>query len=134
MKENFNFIGLEQSDMLGGEQEFFPIITDEDEKELEKSKTPKTLAVLPLRNVVLFPGVVFPLTVGRDKSLKLIKEAYAKKEIIGTVVQKDLKVEEPGIADIYSVGTSAKIIRILEMPDGTTSIIIQGQKRLKLTK
>ncbi len=132
MKENFNFIGLEQSDMLGDEQEFFPIITDEDEKELEKSKTPKTLAVLPLRNVVLFPGVVFPLTVGRDKSLKLIKDAYAKKEIIGTVVQKDLKIEEPGVADIYSVGTSAKIIRILEMPDGTTSIIIQGQKRFKI--
>ena len=132
MKENFNFIGLEQSDMMGDEQEFFPIITDADEKELEKSETPKTLALLPLRNVVLFPGVVFPLTVGRDKSLKLIKEAYAKKEIIGTVVQKDLKVEEPGIADIYSVGTSAKIIRILEMPDGTTSIIIQGQKRFKI--
>lgn len=131
MKENFSFLKLQQSD-IGNEQEFFPIITDEDEHELSKSEIPETLAILPLRNVVLFPGIVFPLTVGREKSLKLIKEAYSKKEIIGTVAQKDVNIEEPTQKDIYNVGTTAKIIRILEMPDGTTSIIIQGQKRFKI--
>jgi len=134
MKDNLKYIGLENSDIIDEQQDFFPIITDEDEQELSKKEHPKNIAILPLRNVVMFPGVVIPLTVGREKSLKLIKDAYKNNEIIGTVAQKDLNIEEPTKDDIFTVGTSAKIIRIFDMPDGTTSIIIQGQKRFKVNE
>ena len=127
-------LNMQASDMLDEDQGFFPIMSDEDEERLSSSIIPETLSILPLRNLVLFPGVVFPITVGRDKSLALIKKAYKKKDIIGCVVQKDLNIEEPTKEDIYFTGTTAKIIKMFEMPDGTTSIIIQGQKRFSIEK
>jgi len=128
----FKLLNMQASDMLDEDQGFFPIMSDEDEERLSSSIIPETLSILPLRNLVLFPGVVFPITVGRDKSLALIKKAYKKKKIIGCVVQKDLNIEEPTKDDIYFTGTTAKIIKMFEMPDGTTSIIIQGQKRFSI--
>jgi len=130
--DNFKLLNIQASDVLDEEQGFFPIMSDEDEERLSNSEIPESLSILPLRNLVLFPGVVFPITVGRDKSLALIKKAYNKKEIIGCVAQKDLSIEEPTSKDIYFTGTTAKIIKMFEMPDGTTSIIIQGQKRFSI--
>lgn len=90
------------------------------------------LPILPLRNMVLFPGVAMPVVVGRPKSMRLIKEAYGKKELIGVVCQKDMNTNDPDIEDLYTIGVIAEIIRILEMPDGTTTIILQGKKRFAL--
>lgn len=90
------------------------------------------LPILPLRNMVLFPGVAMPVVVGRPKSMRLVKEAYSKKELIGVVCQKDMNTNDPDIEDLYAVGVIAEIIRILEMPDGTTTIILQGKKRFTL--
>lgn len=114
------------------ESDFIPLISDEDEDVLLNSEVPETLAILPLRNTVLFPGVVLPISVGRKKSLKLIREIYKKDKIVGTVTQIDPNKDEPGFEDLYSLGTVAQILKILEMPDGTTSVIIQGKKRFKL--
>lgn len=116
----------------GDDSDFIPLISDEDEDVLDKSDVPELLPVLPLRNTVLFPGVVIPITVGREKSIRLIKEIYKKNRIIGTVAQIDPDIEEPEIKDLHNVGTVAQIIRILEMPDGSTSIIIQGKKRFRV--
>jgi ATP-dependent Lon protease len=112
--------------------EFIPIIADGDEDELKSVEMPEILPILPLRNTVLFPGVVMPITVGRQKSLKLVKDAYAGNRLIGTVAQKDGQIEEPQSDDLYQTGTMAEILKILEMPDGTTSVIIQGKKRFSL--
>ncbi len=112
--------------------DFIPLISDEDEDVLNGSDVPELLPLLPLRNTVLFPGVVIPITVGREKSIHLIKEIYKKDKIIGTVAQTDAETDDPDIKDLNSVGTVAQIIRILEMPDGTTSIIIQGKKRFRI--
>jgi ATP-dependent Lon protease len=95
---------------------------------------PETLAILPLRNMVLFPGVVIPITAGRDKSIKLINDANADSKIIGVVAQKDETVEEPGADDVNTVGTVAKILRVLKMPDGNTTVIIQGKKRFEINE
>lgn len=113
--------------------EILPIISDFD-GDLGKFKTPKKLPILPLRNAVLFPGVVIPITVGREKSLKLIKDAFNKDKIIGTVTQLDKTIEDPTEKDIYKIGTAAEIIKILDMPDNTTSVIIQGKKRFEIQK
>ena len=115
------------------EADFIPLITDEDEESLSKTEIPETIPVLPLRNTVLFPGVVIPISVGRDKSMKLIRDSYKRDRIIGTVAQKDPNLEEPAFKDLYMTGTVAQIIRILEMPDGSTSVIIQGKKRFAIT-
>jgi len=93
---------------------------------------PETLPVLPLRNTVLFPGVVIPITAGRDKSINLIKDANNGSKTIGVVSQKDESVENPGLEDINTVGTVARILRVLQMPDGNTTVIIQGKKRFKI--
>ncbi|MBN2212928.1 MAG: endopeptidase La [Bacteroidales bacterium] len=114
------------------EADFIPLITDEDEDSLSKTEIPDTIPLLPLRNTVLFPGVVIPISVGRDKSMKLIRDFYKKDRIIGTVAQKDPNLEEPVFKDLYMTGTVAQIIRILEMPDGSTSVIIQGKKRFAI--
>ncbi len=111
------------------DSDFIPLISDEDEEVLDGSEVPELLPLLPLRNTVLFPGVVIPITVGREKSIRLIKEVYKKDKIIGTVAQTDPDMDDPDFKDLYGVGTVAQIIRILEMPDGTNSIIIQGKKR-----
>jgi len=114
------------------DSDFIPLISDEDEEVLAKSDVPELLPLLPLRNTVLFPGVVIPITVGREKSIRLIKEVNRKNKILGTVAQIDGEVDEPGIEDLHRVGTVAQIIRILEMPDDSTSIIIQGKKRFEI--
>ena len=90
------------------------------------------LPILPLRNMVLFPGVALPVSIGRNKSLKLVKEAYTNKCFIGVVCQIDMNENEPGLGDVYHIGTIAEVIKILEMPDQTTTVILQGKKRFIL--
>ncbi|MBA7683612.1 Lon protease [subsurface metagenome] len=119
---------------LNEETDFIPLITDEDEDSLLKGDIPDTLPILPLRNTVLFPGVIIPISVGRKQSMKLIRDIYKKSKIIGTVAQKDPNNDAPVMKDLYSIGTVAQIIRILEMPDGTTSVIIQGKRRFLLAE
>ena len=122
------------SEMLDSDTEFIPLLSSEDEELIKSEKIPETLPILPLRNTVLFPGVVIPITVGRDKSIKLIKDAYRAKKLIGVLAQKDAEVEEPTVKDLHEIGTVANIIKILQMPDGNTTVIIQGKKRFQLTE
>ena len=116
------------------ESEFIPLIADESEDDISASEIPDELPLLPLRNTVLFPGVILPISVGRDKSMQLIRESYKNQKLIGTIAQKDSEVDEPGADDIYNVGTIAQVIRILEMPDGSTSVIIQGKSRYQINE
>ncbi len=120
------------SDFLDSETEFIPLMSSEDEELMNAEKIPEVLPILPLRNTVLFPGVVIPITVGRDKSIKLIKDAYKQKDLIGVIAQKDAEVEEPEQKDLNEIGTVANIVKILQMPDGNTTVIIQGKKRFRL--
>lgn len=112
--------------------EFLPIIGDEKMLLNDNTNIPDTLPILPLRNTVLFPGVIIPINIGREKSLKLIKYAYKQNAIIGVIAQKDTGTENPGLEDLYKIGTAASILKILEMPDGTTTAIVQGKKRFEL--
>ncbi len=112
--------------------EFIPLLSEEEEEDLSKMNVPDVLPLLPLRNTVLFPGVVIPITVGRDKSLKLVQDVYKKNKILGAISQVDSSVESPQKKDLHSIGTVAHILKILEMPDGSTSVIIQGKKRFQL--
>jgi ATP-dependent Lon protease len=114
------------------ETEFIPLLSEEEEEDLKKMNIPDVLPILPLRNTVLFPGVVIPITVGRDKSLRLVQEVYRKNKILGAVAQRDGSIDDPEFEDLYPVGTVAQILKILEMPDGTTSVIIQGRKRFQI--
>lgn len=123
---------LRMTDYIESEAEFIPLLSPEDEQLMNAEVLPDDLPVLPLRNAVLFPGVVFPITVGRDKSIKLVKEAYKKEKVIGVVAQIDGNVEDPSPADLHQVGTVAQILRTLQMPDGNTTVIIQGKKRFRL--
>jgi ATP-dependent Lon protease len=131
-KDNIIISDLFLSGNVNDDREFIPIITDEDDETVESFEVPEELPILPLRNTVLFPGIVIPITVGRDKSIKLIREAYKKNKIIGTVAQLNQNVNEPTGKDIYEVGTVALILKILEMPDNSTSVIIQGKRRFKI--
>ena len=112
--------------------DFLPIMGDEKELLNDNMQIPDTLPILPLRNTVLFPGVIIPINIGRDKSLKLIKDSYRQSALIGVVAQKDTNTENPDINDLYQTGTVASILKILEMPDGTTTAIIQGKRRFLL--
>ena len=114
--------------------ELIPLMTSEDEEEIKNESLPETLPILSLRNTVLFPGVVIPITAGRDKSIKLINDANNNGKIIGVVAQKDELVEDPSINDIHETGTVAKILKVLKMPDGNTTVIIQGKKRFKVAE
>jgi ATP-dependent Lon protease len=115
------------------EMEFMPIIPlNEDGEGQEDDKIPDELALLPLRNTVLFPGVVLPITVGRDKSIKAVNDAYKGDKLIGVVAQKDSTIEDPNVEDLADVGTVARIVKLIKMPDGGTTIIIQGRKRFKI--
>ncbi|WP_140939469.1 endopeptidase La [Sphingobacterium lumbrici] len=118
--------------MISEDTEFFPLLSQQDEDEMSKADIPEDLSILPLRNTVLFPGVVIPITVGRDKSIKLVKDAYKGNRTIGVVSQKDMNIEDPGFDQLNKVGTVANIIKILQMPDGNTTVIIQGKQRFKL--
>lgn len=122
----------EQGDMYEPDTEYIPIVSDEDEAEVSDFDMPETLPLLPLRNTVLFPGVIVPISLGRDMSLKLVKDAQRGDGIFGALAQKEAEVDEPGIDDLYHTGTVAKVIKLLEMPDGSTSAIIQGKARFKV--
>jgi ATP-dependent Lon protease len=112
------------------EMDFIPIIPlNEGDSELEAIQVPEQIALLPLRNTVLFPGVVLPITVGRDKSIKAVNDAYRGDKLIGVIAQKDSNIEDPEIKDLEDVGTIAKIIKLIKMPDGGTTVIIQGRSR-----
>ena len=117
---------------IQSDAELIPLMTPEDEEEMNNESLPEDLAILPLRNTVLFPGVVIPITAGRDKSIKLLNDANAKGKIIGVVAQIDEDIEEPTAKDIHKIGTVAQIMRVLKMPDGNTTVILQGKKRFEI--
>jgi ATP-dependent Lon protease len=114
--------------------DYITLISDEDEELLSKTEIPSIMPLLPLRNSVLFPGVITPITVGRKKTIKLIRDAYKGDKLIGAVAQKDMETDDPLLNDLFGIGTVAKIIKILEMPDGATSVIIQGKKRFEINE
>ncbi|WP_297707052.1 endopeptidase La [uncultured Eudoraea sp.] len=116
------------------DSELIPLLTPEDEEEMNNESLPEVLPILPLRNTVLFPGVVIPITAGRDTSINLIKDANKGSKVIGVVSQKDEETENPGIKDINVLGTVARILRVLKMPDGNTTVIIQGKKRFEIAE
>lgn len=128
--DNFDFNSA--MPLINEDSEFFPLMSQEDEEEMNNEETPDILSILPLRNTVLFPGVVIPITVGRDKSIKLIKDAYRGDRIIGVVSQRDVGIEDPTFEQLNQVGTVALIIKMLQMPDGNTTVIIQGKQRFRL--
>jgi ATP-dependent Lon protease len=119
-------------DPIDEESELIPLMTSDDEEAISRESIPETLPILPLRNTVLFPGVVIPITATRDKSVKLIKHANSGDKLIGVVSQKDSSVSNPTQSDINNIGTVAKILRVLQMPDGNLTIIIQGKKRFNI--
>ena len=132
-KNLFNIDNLSAQD-IDENSELIPLMTPEDEIEISKEELPSTLPILSLRNTVLFPGVVIPITASRDKSIKLIKDANNFNKLIGVVAQKDESVEDPKVNDIYTIGTVAKILKVLQMPDGNTTVIIQGKKRFEIER
>jgi ATP-dependent Lon protease len=127
-----NLDKLSLQNILDEDADLIPLMTPEDEEEINKEEVPEVLPILPLRNTVLFPGVVIPITAGRDKSIQLIKEANKGNKIIGVVAQKNESIEDPTVNDIHKVGTVARILRMLKMPDGNTTVIIQGKKRFEI--
>lgn len=135
MTDNFDLNGLVpmfRDNLMDEDAEFIPLLSSEDEDQMNSEKVPDDLLILPLRNTVLFPGVVIPITVGRDKSINLIKDAYKGDKIIGVVSQKNDTVEDPAVEDLNRIGTVAHIIKMLRMPDGNTTVIIQGKRRFEL--
>jgi len=120
--------------IINDDSEFFPLMSSEDEAEMNNEQVPDVLPILPLRNTVLFPGVVIPITVGRDKSIKLIRDANKGDRMIGVVSQQDVGIEDPTFNQLNRVGTVALIIKMLQMPDGNTTVIIQGKKRFILNE
>ena len=134
MKKNIRMGSLNLSDLLNEDTEFLPLMSDEDEAKISKEDAPDILPILPLRNTVLFPGVIIPITIGRDRSVKLIKDAESGNKMIGVVAQKDFDVELPEMSDLHEVGTIASILKMLKMPDGNITVVIQGRKRFKIDK
>jgi len=135
MTDNFDLNGLvpiHSDSIMDEETEFIPLLSSEDEEQMNSEIVPEVLSILPLRNTVLFPGVVIPITVGRDKSINLIKDAYKGDKTIGVVSQKNDTVEDPTSDDLNRIGTVAHIIKMLRMPDGNTTVIIQGKRRFEL--
>lgn len=135
MTDNFDLNGLVpmlSDSIIDDDTEFIPLLSSEDEDQMNSEKVPEELSILPLRNTVLFPGVVIPITVGRDKSINLIKDAYKGDKIIGVVSQKNDTVEDPTVEDLNTIGTVAQIIKMLRMPDGNTTVVIQGKRRFEL--
>lgn len=132
MKNNFEFDSMKFSSMIDEDSEFIPLLTSEDEDQMNSEVIPDILPILPIRNTVLFPGVVIPITVGRDKAIKLITDAYKSNKTIGVVSQKNDSVEDPTFDELNKIGTVAYIIKMLRMPDGNTTVIIQGKTRFEL--
>ena len=133
MKDSFD-IKQVLSGQLDEDGEFIPLMTNEDEEQMNAEMLPEELPIMPLRNTVLFPGVVIPITVGRDKSIKLIKDVNKGNKLIGVVAQTDEFVEDPDMKNLFVVGTMARIIKMFRMPDGNTTVILQGKKCFKLEK
>jgi len=132
----FNYSKFDNMTLQGIDEdsEFIPLLTPEDEEEMNNESLPEILPILPLRNTVLFPGVVIPITAGRDASINLIKDANKGSKVIGVVSQKDEETETPSIKDINVLGTVARILRVLKMPDGNTTVILQGKKRFEIAE
>ena len=116
------------------EMDFLPIIplNESDQEDINSIVVPEEIALLPLRNTVLFPGVVLPITVGRDKSINAVNEAYRGDKLVGVIAQKDSNIEDPEVTDLEKIGTVAKIVKLIKMPDGGTTIIIQGKSRFRV--
>jgi ATP-dependent Lon protease len=125
------------SNILSDEAEtsdFISLLSQEEEDQMNKEEMPEMLPILPLRNTILFPGVVMPITVARDKSIQLLKEANKSKDkLVGVIAQKSSEIEEPLREDLYDIGTMATILRMIKMPDGSTMAVIQGKRRFQLT-
>ena len=133
-KRKFNMLDSMSFQDFDENSELIPLMTTEDEEVIKNESLPDILPILPLRNTVLFPGVVIPITAGRDKSIKLINDANKGAKVIGVIAQKDESVENPRFDDIHSVGTVARILKVLKMPDGNTTVIIQGKKRFEISQ
>jgi ATP-dependent Lon protease len=129
---SFNEIRIGLSDIVEGETEFLPLMGGSEEVPMDDADVPSELPILPLRNTVLFPGVMIPITVGREKSIKLINDAYAGTKLIGVVSQKDGAIEEPVFDDLFKTGVMAQVVKVLKMPDDSTTVIIQGRNRIAL--
>ncbi len=127
-----DFDSLSLDTVISEDAEFIPLMTNEDENSMEQEQLPGQLPLLPLRNTVLFPGVVIPITAGRDKSIRLLQKANRGDKVIGVVSQLDPENEEPTKDDIYTIGTVARIVRMFKMPDGNTTVIIQGKRRFEI--
>lgn len=123
---------LSLTDIINETTEFIPLMTSDDEVEINNTDLPEELAILPLRNTVIFPGVVAPITAGRDKSLRLIRSITDEPKYVGMIAQKDGDTEDPGASDVFPTGTLAQIVKSFKMPDGNTTIIIQGKKRFRV--
>jgi len=119
---------------IDGDAELIPLMTPEDEDAINKEELPDSIPLLPLRNTVLFPGVVIPISAGRDTSIALINEANKGGKVIGVDAQIDEEVENPTADDIHKVGVVARILRVLKMPDGNVTVIIQGKKRFRVNE
>ena len=134
LMSNINFLSIDQLNLqeFDSNSELIPLLTPEDEAEMNNEELPASLPILPLRNTVLFPGVVIPISAGRDKSIKLINDANAGDKIIGVVAQKNEDIEDPSKNDIHTIGTVARILRVLKMPDGNITVILQGKKRFEI--
>ncbi|MFT5511803.1 MAG: ATP-dependent Lon protease, partial [Bacteroidia bacterium] len=126
-----SFFHLETEDDMDNPG-FVTLMTQDEENEINKEEFLDELPMLPLRNTVLFPGVIFPITLGRDKSIKLIKDAYKSTKTIGVVSQKDSKIEDPTFDDLHRIGTVAHIVKMIRMPDGNTTAIIQGKRKFRI--
>lgn len=131
MSDSFKDI-VEFSNLIEEDSEFIPLLSPEDEESMNAEEIPELVGILPLRNTVLFPGVVIPITIGRDKSIKLVKDAYHSTKVIGVLAQKDVAIEDPEPKDMNRIGTVARIIKMLQMPDGSTTVIIQGKRRFEV--
>ena len=119
------------SDSDENPEQSIPLPTADEEQEMSNAEIPDVLPILALRNTVLFPGVVLPITVGRDTSLRLVKDAFGADGLIGVVAQRNSEVEKPDVDELYSVGTVASILKLIKMPDGSKSIVIQGKRRFR---
>lgn len=127
-----NFSDILLKALEGGDMNIIPVMNIDAGYKVNEADIPEDLPVLALRNAVLFPNTVIPITIGREKSLRLVKESFKSNRIIGAVAQKDIKVEDPIMDDLYRIGTLARIVKLIDMPDGTVTAILQGIKRLRL--
>ena len=128
--ENSNELIL--SDLFNNDNNFIPLFSSEDEDRIRRDKIPTEMAILPLRNTVLYPGTVLPITVGRAKSIKLAQDFSHGEYPIGIVTQRDTEVEDPLLSDLFNVGTMARILKFISMPDGSVTLIVQGIKQFEI--